>query len=297
MSAVTSEPLVAPNRIAIIGIGLLGGSLGQALRGRWPTSTVIGTSRTAATRDAAVRHGCVDQAVADAEQACAGADWVFFCTPVDRIAGLARALSRYTADTAILTDVGSTKAALVESIEQDAFTADRFVGAHPIAGGERTGPQHARRDLFNDRTVIVTPTERTDLQRVGKVETLWRELGANVHRMSPALHDHYLAGISHAAHFAACAVAADLDPEARPFIGSGWRDITRVAAGDPTMWAEIAMANRGPIVQRLTAMREALTAYLEAIDTGDRAALLRLLEFAQQQRKQGVPPEDRDAAP
>jgi len=285
----TSPSLLSqPRTAAIIGVGLLGGSVGLSLRKQWPELTVIGTSRTAATRDAAVAAGCVTSATADEHAACEAADWVFLCTPVGRIAEKAIELAPCVAETGIITDVGSTKRQIVEQIERDLVARSKFVGSHPIAGGEKTGPQHAREDLFQAKQVIVTPTAQTDSRRLAAVCQLWQLLGANVQTLSPERHDERLAGISHATHFASCAIASILRDEEIPLIGSGWRDTTRVAAGDPQMWTDIALQNALPIAARLRAIQTQLDAFIRVMESGDQETLKNLLTEAQQLR-QGVP--------
>ncbi|WP_153558227.1 prephenate dehydrogenase [Roseimaritima sediminicola] len=279
------ESFPAPAKAAIVGVGLLGGSIGLALRRRWPEIEVWGTSRNEARRRLAVETGCVTRAVADPAAACRDADLVFVCTPVGKIAQHCTALAAACPSRTLLTDVGSTKRQLVAQIEQDPRAAAMFVGSHPIAGGERTGPGHARADLFQGKRVVVTPTAQTDPARLRQAVALWQTLGSEVLQMSPETHDRLLAGISHATHFASCAVASILRPDELPLVGSGWRDTTRVAAGDPQMWNDIAMQNAGPISQRLGDVREALDRLIAAIDSGDSAALLQLLTEAQTLRK------------
>ncbi len=274
-----------PRKAAIIGVGLLGGSIGLALRQRWPQIEIFGSSRSAAKRQLALDSGCVSTACDDERVACQDADLIFICTPVGLIAEKAVQLTACSPDHALLTDVGSTKRQIVEAIETDALARRKFVGSHPIAGGEKTGPGYATADLFENKRVVVTPTDHTDPARLRQTTRLWSALGAQVLELSPQRHDELLAGVSHATHFASCAVAACLREDEISLIGSGWRDTTRVAAGDPQMWSDIATQNAAPIAARLRAIRQHLDRLIEAIEVEDRDTLMRLLTAAQQLRQ------------
>ncbi|QEG42217.1 prephenate dehydrogenase [Roseimaritima ulvae] len=285
-----------PRKAAIIGVGLLGGSIGLALRRRWPSIEVFGSSRSEKKRQRALQTGCVTTACEDERAACRDADLIFICTPVGLIAEKAIQLAACCPEHALLTDVGSTKRKIVDTVESDARAAAKFVGSHPIAGGEKTGPEHATADLFENKRVVVTPTERTAADRLTRTIALWQALGAEVLQLSPSVHDDQLAGVSHATHFASCAVASILREDEITLIGSGWRDTTRVAAGDPQMWSDIAAQNAAPITVRLRAIRQQLDALIDAIDAEDRDTLMRLLTAAQQLR-QCVPAPDSIRAP
>ncbi|QDS95309.1 prephenate dehydrogenase [Roseimaritima multifibrata] len=283
MSCSTS-PLFPPRNIAIVGVGLLGGSLGMAIRRQWPDAVVTGVSRSEKNQRISVESGCVTRSVADPLAAAADADLVIICTPVGTVAPLAIEIAKTAGPGVTITDVGSTKAQIVQDVEQDQTAAGRFVGSHPIAGGEKSGPEHSRSDLFNNKTVIVTPTENSDPARLQLIGQFWQAVGAKVVSMSPALHDQRLAGISHATHFTACAVASILQQEEILLAGSGWRDTTRVASGDPQMWSDIAFQNAGPIAEKLRAIAAQITEYAQTIENRDQTQLRQLLNEAKQLR-------------
>ncbi len=279
-----SEVSWSPSRVAIIGAGLLGGSFALAIRRRYPQATVIGVSRSQASRDAAVRCGAVHEAVEQPQQACAQADLVVLATPVDRIAALAIAAAEVCREDALITDLGSTKAGIVEAIHAQPLTASKFVGSHPIAGGEKTGAEHARADLFESKCVVLTPVDATDPQRLQRATVLWQSLGARVEVMTPEEHDRAMASISHVPHLVASTLANLLDAPLRSLVGSGWLDTTRVASGDPQMWTAICQQNRRAIVAELQHASAALQEFRDAIESGDDERLFDLLDSAKRCR-------------
>jgi len=277
-------PSWSPSRVAIIGAGLLGGSFALAIRRRYPQATVIGVSRSQASRDAAIRCGAVHEAVEQPRQACDRADLVVLATPVDRIAELVIAAAEVCCEHALITDLGSTKAGIVAAVHQQPLAAGKFVGSHPIAGSEKTGAQHARADLFNTKCVVLTPIETTDPQRVQRAAALWQSLGARVEVMTPEEHDRAMASISHVPHLIASTLANLLDPPLRSLVGSGWLDTTRVASGDPQMWTAICQENRTAIVAELQRAAAALEEFRDAITAGDDQRLFELLDSAKRCR-------------
>lgn len=278
------SPTWSPQRVAIVGVGLLGGSFALALRERYRTAQVIGVSRSAASRDAALQRGAVDQAVADPLQACDQADLVVLATPVDRIAPLAIQVAGVCHEEALITDLGSTKGSIVAAVHQHAEAGRKFVGAHPIAGSEKTGAQHARADLFAARQVVLTPIDRSDPARVQRSTELWRSLGAHVVVMTPEDHDRAMAAISHVPHLVAAVLAGVLEDSSRPLVGNGWLDTTRIASGDPELWTAICRENAAAILAELDRTSESLAAFRAAIAQGDHRRLQELLARGQRCR-------------
>jgi prephenate dehydrogenase len=277
-------PAWSPSRVAVIGAGLLGGSFALAIRSRYPQATVIGVSRSQASRDAAIRRGAVHEAVEQPQQACEQADLVVLATPVDQIAALAIAAAEVCREDALITDLGSTKASIVAAVHQQPLAGSKFVGSHPIAGSEKTGADHARADLFESRCVVLTPVEATDPQRLQQAAAVWRSLGANVVVMTPEEHDRAMASISHVPHLIASTLANLLDVPLRSLAGSGWLDTTRVASGDPLMWTAICQENRTAIVAELERATAALQEFRSAITAGDDRRLMELLDSAKRCR-------------
>jgi prephenate dehydrogenase len=283
-SSIRPQSPPAPRRVAILGVGLLGGSFGLAIRKRFPGSTVVGVSRSESSRQAAIDRGAIHEATSDLRQACRDADWVVIGTPVDRIAEMAIAASEVCRDGTLITDLGSTKAGIVGAIEADATASRLFVGSHPIAGGEKTGAEHARDDLFQGRTTVLTPTERTDRGRLSLCRQIWESIGSRVVILSPQEHDEALAAVSHVPHLVASLLANLPDERSRELAGTGWLDTTRVASGDPEMWAAICAENRDAIVAQLDRAGAALREFRDAIAQDNTARLVDLLAIAKRHR-------------
>lgn len=274
-----------PRRAAVIGIGLLGGSVALMLRRAFPELEIVGCARRSATLEMALRTGAATEITADPQAACKGADLIIISTPVTSIADQVIAAAAVCDEDALITDVGSTKAQIVQQVEADARAAAKFVGSHPIAGGEKTGPQHARADLFVGRRVVLTPTDATPARQCERARELWQAGGAEVLCMSPAEHDKFLAATSHLPHLVAAALVSIIPREALPLVGSGWRDATRIAAGCPEMWAAICRENSAAIETQLRQMNRSLETLATAIGDGDFAAVERLLREASELRQ------------
>ena len=236
-------------KLALIGCGLLGGSVAAAWRRAGRISAVVGYDSNLAHVGQGIARGMVDRAAASMAEALAGADVIVLATPVGAMAALFGELARHAPAGALITDVGSTK---VEVIEQARAAlgerCGRFVPAHPIAGGALPGIANASADLFAERWVVLTPPPDTDAGALQWVETSWRESGATVERMDAAEHDRIFAAVSHLPHVLAFAlvdlIAAQADGARKlQFAGAGFRDFTRIAASDPVMWRDIALAN------------------------------------------------------
>lgn len=228
-----------------------------------------------------------DQVTTDLATAVSAADFVIVCTPVGTISQtLLRAAEACPAG-AILTDAGSTKIEIVRDTESGlAKLASRakFVGSHPLAGDHRTGPESARDDLLQGKRVVVTPTDASQPESVEGVCEFWEALGAKVTRMSPAEHDTVVARSSHLPHLVAAALAAATPPEAVDLAGAGWKDTTRVAAGDAALWRDILMTNQDEVTAALGAFEQQLADYRDALARGDGAHIQQLLEQGRQKR-------------
>src|SRR3954469_3517791 len=226
--------------VAIIGVGLIGGSIGLALRERKLAQKIIGIGRRQQSLDAARKVGAIDHGVTNLANGVSQAQLIIVATPVDTIAERVVQASAACPAGALITDAGSTKASIVAAVDAGLASrrsGPRFVGSHPLAGDHRTGPEHARADLFDGRVVVITPTEHTRPAAVTEVSGFWQSLGANVRTMKPGDHDAALALTSHLPHIVAVALAAATRTELLPLTASGWRDTTRVAGGDPELWA------------------------------------------------------------
>ena len=264
-------------RLALIGIGLIGSSLARAAKEKGGIADeVVATARSAATRDTVRRLGIVDRVEDTLEAAVAGADCVMLCAPVGTYADIAAAIAPHLAPDAVLTDVGSTKGSVIRDVGPHVPDGVHFVPAHPIAGTEHSGPDAGFATLFEGRYAILTPPPGTDEAAVAKVEALWRAAGSMVEVMEPAHHDKVFAIVSHLPHliaFTICGTADDLEDESRQavlrFAASGFRDFTRIAASDPTMWRDVFLNNREALLEMAQRFTEDMTAMARAVRWGD----------------------------
>jgi prephenate dehydrogenase len=264
-------------RLALVGLGLLGGSVVKAARAQGLADEIVAVGRDRGRLEPALREGMVDRISTSLEDGVAGADFCLLATPVATLSALLPAVWHALPGDAVLTDVGSTKAGIVGAAE--ALGRARplaFVGSHPMAGSEKSGYGVSRRDLFQGATVILTPTERTDSHAVKRVGAFWEALGGRLVILDPATHDRATAAISHLPHLVADAlVDAVVRMDARFFevAGRGFKDTTRIAASDARVWREIFQENRAALGEALGAFRAALDDLERLIDGGDAAAI------------------------
>ncbi len=278
-------------RVAIVGVGLIGGSIGLALRQRGLAEEVIGIGRRAASLEKAVALGAVDRGTTNLVEGVAEADLAIVTTPVGTIVDAVRSIAKASTRAAI-TDAGSTKAEicrtlrqpLAEDPEASPAAPARFVGSHPLAGGHRTGPEHARGDLFDGRTVVITPDDDTPPGLVLRFQEFWQSLGAEVTLLAPQEHDRALAATSHLPHLVAAALAAATPEEWLRLAATGWADTTRIAAGDPQLWTQIFGQNRTAVLDALRRFEHRLAQFEDAITTADPAALSAQLQEAKRLR-------------
>lgn len=270
--------------VAIVGVGLIGGSIGLALRQRGLAERVIGIGRRQATLRAARRVEAVTNTTIDLAKGVAEAELIVVCTPVGRIAEHVGEVAKHCPEGALITDAGSTKEAIAEALDGPLPRGCRFLGSHPLAGSEKNGPSHASADLFDGRVVILTPTKNTRAEDFDALEEFWSSLGSVVLQMPAAEHDRALALTSHLPHAAAAALAATLPETYFRLTGSGFLDTTRLAGGDPELWKQIFAANRANVLAALEKYLERLTTLVEAIRQGDDKTLEELLTAAKRNR-------------
>lgn len=282
-------------RVTIAGVGLLGGSVAMAIRRFDPTVQVVGLVRDPDKGKHFVATGLLDRFTDRINDACRDSDCVVVATPVDRLAQIVIDAAKASPDECLITDVGSTKADIVRAVASEPIAVAKFVAAHPIAGGEKSGAQYASENLFDDKPVVLTPDDQTPESQLKKADAFWTAVGGRTVVMSADQHDVHLAAISHVPHLVS-ALVARMVPEstgaetvgaepAGALVGSGWRDITRVAAGDPEMWTAICAANRSAILSamdRLASDLEGLTSILHA---GDDQALFDWLNEAKKAKQ------------
>jgi prephenate dehydrogenase len=279
-------------RITLVGVGLLGGSLGLALKQRRRVESVVGFVRRAISVKECEAIGAVDEATRDLNKAITGADLVVLCTPISQMRPLVEQMLSSLGKGAIVTDVGSVKGSVVRDLEHlIAKAGAHFIGSHPMAGAEKTGVSAARPDLFQDAVCVVTATERSDKASVRKVEQLWRAVGSRVLRLKPETHDQLVSRSSHLPHVIAAQLANCVLNPTHPkkqalLCANGFRDTTRIASGSPEMWRDIALANRDNILKALVGFERELVGFKSALKKGDSRAVSSFFERAKRRRDQ-----------
>ncbi|MBL6428743.1 MAG: prephenate/arogenate dehydrogenase family protein [Maritimibacter sp.] len=271
-------PADAPtyDRVALIGLGLIAGSMAHAMRRGGLVGEIVGTARSAETRDVAREIGLVDRVVDTAAEAVAGADLIVLAVPVGAMGAVAEEIAPHLAPGATVTDVGSVKGAVIEAVGPYIPEGVHFVPAHPLAGTEHSGPRSGFASLFDNRFTLIVPAEGSDRDAVARLDALWRGMGANTEEMDADHHDLVLAVTSHTPHLIAytmVGVADDLrrvtDSEVIKYSAAGFRDFTRIAASDPTMWRDVFLSNKEATLEILGRFTEELFALQRAIRTGD----------------------------
>ena len=279
-------------RVALIGIGLIGSSLAHAMRRKELAGEITGFARSEATRAKARDLGLVDAVFPSPGGAVEDADLVILCSPVGTYAALAAEIAPALKPGAILTDVGSVKGAVVRDVEGHVPPGVHFIPGHPIAGTEQSGPESGFAELFINRWCILTPLPGADTQAVEKLSEFWRGCGSNVEIMTPEHHDLVLAITSHLPHLIAyniVSTAADLEEvtssEVIKYSAGGFRDFTRRAASDPTMWRDVFLNNKDAVLEMLGRFSEDLSALQRAIRWGDGDTLFNIFSRSRQIRR------------
>jgi cyclohexadieny/prephenate dehydrogenase len=263
-------------RVALIGIGLIGSSLARAMRRHKLAGHIAGHAQSARTRDKAVALGLVDSVHADAPAAVAGADLVIVCTPLGAYAAIGAAIGPHLKPGSILTDVGSVKQAVIRDLGPHVPEHVHFVPGHPVAGTEHSGPESGFAELFQGRWCILTPPAGTDDKAVERLAEMWRRCGSMIEIMEAAHHDQVLAITSHLPHLIAYCIVGTVtgveeatQKEVVKFSASGFRDFTRIAASDPVMWRDVFLNNREAVLEMLGRFSEDLAALQRNIRWGE----------------------------
>ena len=284
------EPLF--NRVALIGIGLIGSSIARAVRAQGAARTIVATARSPKTRRRVAELGIADQVVETNAAAVAGADLVIVCVPVGACGAVAKEIGPHLSAGAIVSDVGSVKGSVVRDMAPRLPKTVHFIPAHPVAGTEYSGPDAGFAELFVNRWCILTPPDGTNQDAVEKLAAFWRLLGANVEIMAPDHHDLVLAITSHLPHLIAYTIVGTADElqavtrsEVLKFSAGGFRDFTRIAASDPTMWRDVFLANKDAVLEMLGRFNEDVSALTKAIRKGDGEALFEHFERTRAIRK------------
>jgi len=276
---------IVATRLAVIGVGLIGGSLARAVRDAGLAGEVVGWSRRPESRRIAIDQGLVDRVADMPEDAAEGADLVVVAARLSACAGLAARVSKTAAVGAVLTDVGSVKARQLAALEAAWPAPSLVVGAHPVAGSERSGAAAADPELFRRSHCVLTPSPHTNPEALARVRALWRGVGATVDEMSPEQHDAVLARVSHAPHVLAYALVravqrARVAEDVLGYAGAGFRDTTRIAASSPALWREIVLENAEAVLEALGEFDVEVRALRDAIENRDGETLEHLASLA-----------------
>ena len=290
-------------RITVIGLGLIGSSIARAVQATMPTVRLTGHDASPEVRERARELGFVDDVTDSAGASVVDADLVILCVPVGAMGAVAAEIAADLPADAIVSDVGSSKTSVLAALAE-ALPGATIIPAHPVAGTENSGPDAGFATLFNKRWCIVTPPEGANPTAVQQVEAFWQRLGANVETMDPKHHDLVLAVTSHLPHLIAYTIvgtASDMEEvtqsEVIKFSAGGFRDFTRIAASDPTMWRDVFLSNKDAVLEMLQRFSEDLTVLQRAIRWGDGDALFDLFTRTRAVRRSIIEQGQDDAAP
>jgi prephenate dehydrogenase len=288
-------------KVTLVGVGLLGGSIGLALRQRKLAARVVGCVRRASAGAECEKAGAVDRADTDLVRAVGGADLVILCTPLSQMSSLTTAMLPALKRGALITDVGSVKGSVVAELEPlVAGTGAQFIGSHPMAGAEKTGVLNARADLFEGAVCVVTPTNSSKPELVSRLEEFWKAIGGVPLRLPADLHDDLVSRSSHLPHVVAAELAnyvlSPVHPKEQAMLcANGFRDTTRIASGSPEMWRDICLANRRNLTRVLGVFIEDLQEFQHALDNEDVKTIEEFFAKAKERRDgwcgQGASPE------
>lgn len=255
--------------VTIVGVGLIGGSIGKSLREQGIADEVVGVGRDHSRLALAQSLGAVDSFTTRFEEAIPRSRVVVICTPVDRIASDILRCEPFVHDDLLITDAGSTKFKIVDALSGHPALARHVVCAHPIAGSEKSGVEAARANLFARSLCVLTPTDSTPLELCDLARKFWSSVGCHVETMAPRVHDEVLAQMSHVPHVLAAALARSVPASSLPFGGGAFRDMTRVAAADPSLWTSILLQNREAVLQTLDLYLRNLDDFRRLLDSAD----------------------------
>ncbi len=272
-------------RVAIVGTGFMGASLGLAMKKKELAKEIIGIGRHETSLREATDIGAIDESTIDLKKGLIGADLIILAAPVNGILDVIDTLGQDHKRSCIVTDLGSTKVEIVERAEKLLHHSVLFVGSHPLVGSEKKGPTYANAQLYEGATCIMTPTDKTNRLAKEKMKHFWSQLGCNVKMMTPVEHDQALAYTSHLPHLAAFALMKSIPDAYLEHAGQGLKDTTRVSASDPEMWRDIAISNNKQILKALDENVKILAALRKAIVTKDRETLMDIFKQAKTKRE------------
>jgi prephenate dehydrogenase len=272
-------------KVTIVGVGLIGASMALAMKKKNLAREIVGVARKDATIEAAIKIGAIHSGTKDIKEGVRDAELIILSAPVHAIVEAFPILNAHARRGAIVTDVGSTKGLIVDQAQKNLHPSFLFVGSHPLAGSEKSGPQFGSAELFVNSTCIMTPTDKTNRLAKEKVKHLWSQLGANVKFMTPAEHDEVLACISHLPHLMAYSLAKSIPEQFLSYATQSLRDTTRIAGSDAKMWNDICTSNNKNILKALDEYAKTLGSIRKAIVDGDQQALTEIFTQAKNARE------------
>ena len=272
------------NTVAIVGVGLIGGSIGLALRRRKLARHVVGIGRRTTSLRTASRIGATTSTTTNLGRGVADADLIVVCTPVEQIIDHVLEASAACPPAAVITDAGSTKENIVAALRGELPRGVTFLGSHPLAGSQQAGCRHAQHNLFENRLVVITPTSRTVAATRRTIAGFWRALGARTIQMTPKAHDRAVAATSHVPHLIAAVLAASTPAQDLSLAASGWLDTTRVAAGNVELWRQILLDNKPSVLKSLDKFEKLLIVARQALESRDAAKVERILKAGKKNR-------------
>ncbi|MEY2612113.1 MAG: hypothetical protein RL240_1556 [Planctomycetota bacterium] len=271
-------------RVCIIGVGLLGGSIGLALHRKRLAQRVIGVGRTISKLDTAIRRGAIDEATDDILVGAKDADLVIACVPIQSIVGALETAAQVAKPNAMLTDVGSTKQTIVRAAA-GRLSDKQFLGSHPIAGGHHSGVEHAVGTLLDSAMVVLTPTSSTCPDLLNRMVGFWESMGSKISLLDPEAHDQALAISSHLPHMVASALSISTPHELLQFVGKGWMDSTRIAGSNPQLWRQILEENHGPALHAMKKFATICESWIDALERSDFDRVEELLQAGKTTRE------------
>ena len=284
MGDANTFPLPAEETIAIIGVGLIGGSIAAALKKQGFAGRILGVGRNPSRLESAKAAGLIDACSTNLAESAAQSDLIVFCTPVNLIVEGVRDIAATCRPGTLITDAGSTKGNICRELSSGLAEGVTFIGSHPLAGSEKQGFKEADPDLFQNRVCVVTPNDTTPADQLSRLNAFWEFLGCRMIEMTAETHDQSLARTSHLPHVVASALVSLLETSHNQFTSSGFCDTTRIAASDPDLWTAILLSNAGEIIESIDELKGKLTEFSEAIVNLDATTLKNLLQLAKTNR-------------
>ena len=273
------------DKITIVGVGLIGGSIGLAIKNKKLAHQVVGVGHRQNSINRAIKLKTIDRGTLNLREGVKDADIVILATPVLTIPKLAKKIKNFLKTGCVVTDVGSVKSYVVKELGKVLPRGVHFVGGHPMAGSEKRGVEKARNDLFKDSICILTKTEKTNVKSLKIIKALWLALGAKVVILPPGLHDRIVSEISHLPHMVAFSILNSIDKRSLAFASSGFYDATRIASSDTRIWKDIAISNKAEIAKSISKFKESISLLEKAVRKQDSKKLLRIFRDAKKKRE------------